>query len=391
MDLPENRGFARSVRPGPEQGKPFASADNRPPNRLTTEWMEPFDTLTKRKEKTMKLNYTLDPYRRLYLPEDVAALKAALKGLRGDAPKSFSENSTYSSERTTPISKDRFPETWDLGCGLLGCIVKMYECMATTFQVALAMELSSSNRDSAPKRSEHPEIVRSLGKDIEAEVKQAVVDNAYMLTHYEGFHVSQSGRPSNVPLSVDAVQYRDSSGDQHLNRKVLFEYLFPASPEMIKSYTLPALAEPFAAFLDPPSPDGTGNTELTLPGVLRPRPYEESMRIIRRESRESLRFARELQTRIADIFCNAVRIEMGYAGATTQEQDVSELYTTIGDLGEACGILYRQILAATANVKQFVTLKQAMPLITARNPSLGQQPLVQPLVMRDVSAPSDEQ
>jgi hypothetical protein len=90
------------------------------------------------------------------------------------------------------------------------------------------------------------------------------------------------------------------------------------------------------------------------------------MRIIRRESRESLRFARELQTRIADIFCNAVRIESGLAGAADREQDVSELYTIIGELGEACGILYRQILAASANVKQYLTMKQAMPQITTR-------------------------
>jgi hypothetical protein len=160
------------------------------------------------------------------------------------------------------MSKARLAETLDLGCGLLGCIVQMYECMATTHQVATAMELSLSDREPPPDRSKHPEIVRSLGKDVEDAVKRAIVDNAHMLTHYAGIHILDGGQPSILRLSTDTVQHWDSAGDHQLNRKALFEYLFPATPEMIEKYTLPALSEPFAAFFDPPPPDGQGTTEL---------------------------------------------------------------------------------------------------------------------------------
>jgi hypothetical protein len=167
----------------------------------------------------MQLNYTLDPYRRLYLPDDVAALRTALNRLRGNAPEPASSNPTQSSERTSPMSKARLAETLDLGCGLLGCIVQMYECMATTHQVATAMELSLSDREPPHDRSKHPEIVRSLGKDVEDAVKRAIVDNAHMLTHYADIHIIDGGRPSILRLSTDTVQHWDSAGDHQLNRK----------------------------------------------------------------------------------------------------------------------------------------------------------------------------
>ncbi len=78
-----------------------------------------------------------------------------------------------------------------------------------------------------------------------------------------------------------------------------------------------------------------------------------------------MRLANELNPRIADLFCTAVRIELGLP-ATPEGADIrGDLYETFHDLGQASAILYRQILEATPNFVNFKTMASVSEKVLA--------------------------
>ncbi|MBI2808669.1 MAG: hypothetical protein HYX68_27080 [Planctomycetes bacterium] len=308
------------------------------------------------------LNYTLDPYQRQYTPEAFAALQAAWLQHHRHQPVTTAAMPAALPPELAPLSADELEPLHDRQVALLGRIVAVYQNLCEVFHTAVGLELGTNEDHALPPKPTHAAVVSDVGRRVDELVRTAVVENAWRILHYGSLRELITKEPKN-PTATNLGPEPGKAAGERLSRE--FHFGTP-SPEMRKRYRMPNIDEPFEQYrkyLDGlrPNPDGT-TTVHRIPTAIRPRPYPEALAVISGQGQEAVRFASELSPQITDIFCMAVRIDLGLAA---EGENVDHLVGGLDHLGEAVAILFDQILEATANMARFVTIAPVKAMVMA--------------------------
>ncbi|MCI0464321.1 MAG: hypothetical protein L0Z62_45890 [Gemmataceae bacterium] len=299
------------------------------------------------------LNYTLDPYQPQYTPGVFRALQQAWLRRHRHQPGPSAATPASLPLELAPLPAEELQPLHDRQVALLGCIVAVYQNLCDVFHTAVGLELGANEGHALPPKPTHAAVVRDVGRQVDELVRAAVVESAWRILHYGNLRELIANQPNDSPAMNLGPEPGKAAGE-----KLVREFHFGTpSPEMQERYRMPDMGEPirqYGEYLDglPRNPDGTTTVRRT-PTALCPRPYPAALTVISSRGQEALRFANELSPRIRDIFCTAVRIDLGLP---IEGESVDRLVGGLDYLGEAAAILFRQILEATPNIASFVTM-----------------------------------
>jgi hypothetical protein len=311
------------------------------------------------------LNYTLDPYQPQYTPEAFRALQQAWVERDRHEPGPSAATPASLPPELAPLPADELEPLHDRQVVLLGCTVAVYQRLCDVFHTAVGLELGTLGTDghALPPKPTHAAVVRDVGRQVDAIVRAAVVENAWRILHYGNLRELVANQPNDSPATNLGPEPGKAAGE-----KLAREFHFGnPSREMQERYRMPNIGEPgrqYGEYLDglQPNPDGTQSIR-RIPTALSPRPYPEALTVISSRGQEALRFANELSPRIRDIFCTAVRIDLGLP---TEGESVDRLVGGLDYLGEAAAILFRQILEATEYMARFHTMAQVETMVKTK-------------------------
>lgn len=309
------------------------------------------------------LNYTLDPYQRLYTPEAADTLWNALHNTQAFGAGTSSTPSTTLSPELAPLPPEGADRCSDREVALLGCVVAIYQAISDVFHTAVGVELAIIEGVCLPEKPTHAAIVHDVGRQVDELVRGAVIAKAWQLMYYSGLRnlmAAGSKEKSNGPMKVPG---RRTGPGNTAGKNLNLDFHFGSpSPDMQKRYQMPNMGEPInqnREYLDSLKPNRAGITHVKWTRKeIRRRPYPEAVELISQRTQDAVRFAKELDARITDVFCTAARVELGLEATEEGEKIRHDLYDKLAELGQASAILYRQILEATPNLIAFKTMAQ---------------------------------
>jgi hypothetical protein len=305
------------------------------------------------------LNYTLDRYKPQYTPEAFRALQEAWLRRRRYEPGPVATPADLPPD-LAPLPADELVPFHDRQVALLGWIVAVYQNLSDVFHTAVGLELATNEGLALPPKPTHAAVVSDIGRRVDELVRAAVVENAWRILHYSSLRKLIANEASNSSTPNLGPEPGKAAGER-LARE--FHFGTP-SPAMRERYTMPNIDEPiqqYGDYLDGLQPNRDGSTFVErIPTALRPRPYPEALAVISGQGQEAVRFASELCPQITDIFCTAVRIDLGLPA---DGENVNQLVGGLDHLGEAAGILFNQILEATANMARFATMAPVKAMV----------------------------
>jgi hypothetical protein len=309
------------------------------------------------------LNYTLDPYQPQYTPDAFRALQKAWLRHHRHEPVTPAATPEAVPPELAPLRPDELEPFHDRQVALLGRIVAVYQNLCDVFHTAVGLELGTTEGLALPPKPTHAAVVRDVGRRVDELVRAAVVENAWRILHYgslRGLIVKGPKNPTPISLGPEPGK----AAGERLARE--FHFGTP-SPEMRERYRMPNMGEPlqqYGKYLGGlrPNPDGT-TTVRRIPTAICPRPYSEALGVISGQGPKAVRFASELSPQITDIFCTAVRIDLGLPA---DGENVDRLVGGLDYLGQAAAILFEQILEGTANMARFITIGPVRTMVMTK-------------------------